>query len=398
MPDKWQWLCPRGPSITWGGGWGVQDLREVSPQNNQAEDFSMGSCGQPEFSSWNSSGTQCPQTLELSASSVNHSLPLALFLATHGQYLVWGGRFLSSKSWSGCSCCNEKHADLVPEQPDGTWRGFLSPYVPLSTLIAIGSVLFSVLLWPSAHSCQGNNCQGKCGAGGKLCCSQLTRITASKCIVEATVRVSKCGSPWGRRPCGFLSQLLICRKATHLVLLPDQILKPKTIPSGVLPPDLASEVPLRFPLGFPSSDDWALWCSHRVLIIHQKGRWRQEINILLSVQKHSCHYFHFNRRLSSTQFFLFRWKVWHAASRGRTQISDFQLMHFSTSSCCLLEMVFLYLKENSCHLDYGITDDLQCSFFVNVFYLIFHNDYTLNKNIPNVKNFKRPNSPFRKQN
>ena len=139
--------------VAWGGG---ADLREVSPQNNQAEDFYGFLWSTWVFLMKLSSGTQCPQTLELSASSANHSLPLASFLATHGQYLVWGGRFLSSKSWSGCSCCNEKHADLVPEQPDRTWSGASCPHMcHLQPHIAIGSVLlFSVLLWPLAHSCQ----------------------------------------------------------------------------------------------------------------------------------------------------------------------------------------------------------------------------------------------------
>ena len=123
---------PGPPLRTWSGGWGRQVWGWVSLWNSLTmKDF----CGLL-WSTWIFlmklfPGSRCPQTLELSASSANHSLPLTSFLATRGPCLVWGGRFLSSKSWSGCSCFNEHHAALVPGQGrglrnlDGTWMGLL---------------------------------------------------------------------------------------------------------------------------------------------------------------------------------------------------------------------------------------------------------------------------------
>ena len=182
MPDKRQWLCLG--AFNYMGWWlGKAGLREVSPRSNQAEkDFSGLLWSTWVFIMKLSLGTQCPETLELSASSINHSLPLASFSATHGQCLVWGGWFLSSKSRSGCSRCNEQHAGLVPEQPgrDLKW-GFLSSYVPLSSTshcYCVSAAIFSpALVWLTVAR---NNGQGECGSWRKLCCSQLTRITASK--------------------------------------------------------------------------------------------------------------------------------------------------------------------------------------------------------------------------
>ena len=76
--------------------------------------------------------TQCPQTLELSASSANHSLLLASFLATCGQCLVWERRFLSSKSWSGCSCFSNMHPWCLAKAGARATR--MGPYVGLLVL------------------------------------------------------------------------------------------------------------------------------------------------------------------------------------------------------------------------------------------------------------------------
>ena len=85
MPDKWQWLCLRplknmaGGEQVWGG---------VSPWSSQA----MKDLHRLLWSSWVClmklfPRTWCPQTLELSASSANHSPPFASFLATCGQWV-----------------------------------------------------------------------------------------------------------------------------------------------------------------------------------------------------------------------------------------------------------------------------------------------------------------------
>lgn len=154
---------PGPPLRTWSGGWGRQVWGWVSLWNSLTmKDF----CGLL-WSTWIFlmklfPGTRCPQTLKLSASSANHSLPLTSFLATRGPCLVWGGRFLSSKSWSGCSCFNEHHAAFVPGQGGGlrnldrTWNGAPCPHTCHFQLhVAAGPVLlFSLILWPLAHSCQ----------------------------------------------------------------------------------------------------------------------------------------------------------------------------------------------------------------------------------------------------
>ena len=291
MPDKWQWLCLG--AFNYMGWWlGGADLREVSPWSNQAEKDFYGFL----WSTWVflmklSSDTQCPQILELSASSANHSLPLASFSATHWQCLVWGGRFLSSKSWSGCSCCNEQHGDLVPEQPgrDLKW-GFLSSYVPLSTSHCywVSAAVFSPPL-ASGSQLPGTTVKESDGAGGS---SAAPNSLGSQ--PQSSRSNSKNEQMWLLlRPTYHVlpvPSLLICRRAIHLVLLPDQIPKPKTIP-GVLASWLASEVSLRF-------SPWIsfLW-SLSPMVLSQgfdnspTGKRRQEINILPSVQQYSWHLF-----------------------------------------------------------------------------------------------------------
>lgn len=131
-----------------------------------------------------------PTDSGLSASSANHSPPLASFLATCGQCLAWDGWFLSSKSRSGCSCFNE-HVVLVCGQggglsiPDGTLSGATCPHSGHFRLLGHHCWVSAALLSPplatgnqlmAARKSRGD----ECGSWGKLCCPHLTWTTASK--------------------------------------------------------------------------------------------------------------------------------------------------------------------------------------------------------------------------
>ena len=179
--------CAWGPSRTWRGG----NRSEGKSRRGAARPWrtSVGSCGQAEFVSWNSFQVlgvhrlwSCLPALLI----IPHPL-LPSWLLVGSECLVWDGRFLTSKSWSGCSRFNEQHAALVTGQggglsnPDRILSGAPCPHMfHFQPHIAIGSVLlFSLLFWPLTHSCR-NNWGEEDRSWRKLCCPHLTRTTASK--------------------------------------------------------------------------------------------------------------------------------------------------------------------------------------------------------------------------
>ena len=170
----------RPPAVAGGGGW-VQIWGKSHHRATRLR-TSMGSCGQPEFSSWNS----------LQALNVHKPwscLPALLII----HYLWLPSWLLMGSIWFGVgdsylqSLDQDVHVVMKNMQ---IWclSNRTGPEVGLLVLICATFNLTLLLgqcccflsssgLWLTVAR---NNCQGKCGSWRKLCCSQLTRITASK--------------------------------------------------------------------------------------------------------------------------------------------------------------------------------------------------------------------------